>query len=109
MIYPPLPSEKRNRRMPEEQVPATPPKSELIKSDLTTESWREYDFIFNEVQRTYRINNPVTLYLRKTGKEHGSTHRVVDDKGITHCVPAPGVWGCVLRWQAKDLNAPVTF
>jgi len=41
------------------------------------------------------INKPKTLYLRPGG----STHRVVDANGITHCLPAPGVNGCVLRWK----------
>lgn len=66
--------------------------SDLIKSDLTgTEKWREYDF----GGRTYRIDNPVTLFFRKAG----TTHRVVDSNGIVHCVPAPGHFGCVLRWD----------
>ncbi len=57
---------------------------------LTSEPWREYDF----GGRVYRIDSPRTLYLR----EGGMTHRVMDKKGIVHCVPAPGYFGCVLRW-----------
>lgn len=61
----------------------------------------EYDF----GGRVYRIGNPVELYTRPGG----TTHRVVDSAGVVHCVPAPGIFGCVLRWQTKDLNNPVQF
>jgi hypothetical protein len=59
---------------------------------LMDEVYREYDFD----GRVYRINNPKALYYRIGG----NTHRVVDNFGITHCVPAPGYMGCVLRWNA---------
>lgn len=55
------------------------------------EAWREYDFM----GRVYRIDNPVLVQFR----ENGSTHRVTDETGIVHCVPAPGTVGCVLRWS----------
>jgi len=67
--------------------------TELTKSDLTVEEWREYDF----GGRVYRIENPVELWTRKGG----STHRVVDANGVAHCLPAPGQLGCVLRWKQK--------
>jgi hypothetical protein len=73
----------------------------LIKNSIRTEAWREYDF----GGRVYRIKNPKTLYMR-TG---GSTHRVVDGKGIVHCVPSPGTNGCILRWQNKNTSVPVNF
>ncbi len=66
---------------------------------LTDEKAREYDF----GGRVYRIENPVTLYIGST------THRVVDDKGTVHCVPAPGYQGCALRWFPKDPANPVQF
>ncbi len=53
------------------------------------EAWREYDFR----GRVYRIEKPKTIYIGST------THRVVDEAGIAHCVPAPGFQGCVLRWS----------
>ena len=65
----------------------------------------------NFAGRVYRIENPVTLFWRPGG----STHRVVaydpkTDMMVAHCVPAPGVGGCVLRWQNKDPKIPpVTF
>lgn len=62
----------------------------LTEHDISVEAWREYDF----KDRIYRINNPVSLYIRPGG----TTHRIVDSEGITHCVPAPGVNSCVLRW-----------
>ena len=59
--------------------------------DISTEQWREYDF----VGRVYRIDSPKLLYIGKT------THRIVDSVGVTHCCPAPGFSGCILRWQAS--------
>lgn len=76
-------------------------KTGLKQNDITTEAWREYDF----EGRVYRIALPKTLYYR----DGGSTHRVVDYYDVVHCVPAPGVKGCVLRWQNKDKSVPVNF
>jgi hypothetical protein len=73
----------------------------LTKGDLTDEVWREYDF----AGRTYRIDSPVALYQRPGG----TTHRVVDAYDVVHCVPAPGHFGCALRWQTKDPANPVQF
>lgn len=56
-----------------------------------TEDWREYDFD----GRVYRINDPQAVYVG------GTTHVVVDADGVAHCVPAPGVRGCVLRWSGN--------
>ena len=67
--------------------------------DLTIETYREYDF----GGRVYRIENPVAFYYR----EGGSTHRVVDAAGVVHCVPAPGVNGCVLRWRNRSVEGHV--
>jgi hypothetical protein len=66
--------------------------SDLKKIELTgVEDWREYDF----GGRIYRIDQPVSVEFR-----YGSTtHRVTAPDGIVHCVPAPGVNGCVLRWK----------
>ena len=55
------------------------------------EEWREYDFS----GRVYRIDAPVLVEFRQGGE----THRVTDSNGIVHCVPAPGNFGCVLRWK----------
>lgn len=67
--------------------------------DLSDEEWREYDF----QGRVYRIEKPVALYVRP----NGTTHRVVDAAGVTHCLPAPGQLGCVLRWFSP--TKPVSF
>jgi len=66
--------------------------------DLTKEAWREYDF----GGRVYRISEPQTLWIGTT------THRVLAG-GVVHCCPAPGVEGCVLRWQPKNADEPVQF
>jgi len=75
--------------------------SNITRNELTTEEYREYDF----GGRVYRISNPVALFMRAGG----TTHRVLDSEGIVHCVPAPGVNGCVLRWSNKDKTNPVEF
>jgi len=72
---------------------------EMEGKDITCEEWREYDF----GGRVYRINSPKLLYVGNT------THRVVDENDIVHCVPNVGKEGCVLRWKAKDKNKPVKF
>jgi hypothetical protein len=77
----------------------------LLEFDISKEEWREYDFTAGGVQRVYRINKPVTLFIRPGG----STHRVVDDTGIAHCVPGPGFRGCVIRWYNGEGNDPVNF
>ena len=65
--------------------------SELTTIDLSgVEVWREYDFC----GRIYRIERPQAVCFRDGGR----THRVTDAVGVVHCVPAPGVDGCVLRW-----------
>ena len=73
----------------------------LKEFDISHEMWREYDWN----GRIYRINNPITLYLRSGG----TTHRVVDKDGVAHCVPSVGVLGCVLRWQNPPGTKPVNF
>jgi hypothetical protein len=74
---------------------------DLVKGDIRDEQYREYDF----GGRVYRINDPVALVFRKGG----STHRIVDRYNVVHCVPAPGVNGCVLRWCNRDGADPVAF
>jgi hypothetical protein len=75
--------------------------SELVEKDLSVEAYREYDF----GGRVYRIDRPVSLFYRPGG----TTHRVVTADGVAHCVPAPGVGGCVLRWMDFDTSEPVKF
>lgn len=69
--------------------------------DISKEMWREYDFN----GRVYRIDKPALLFW-----ESGhTTHRVVDQNGVVHCVPAPGTGDCVLRWKNADPLKPVNF
>ncbi len=68
----------------------------MNSKDISMEEWREYDF----GGRVYRITSPVRLWVGDT------THRVLDALGVTHCVPTPGSYGCVLRWSDP---AGVTF
>jgi hypothetical protein len=73
----------------------------LSEFDITTEKWREYDF----GGRVYRIDNPQTLFIRIGG----TTHRVLTEDGVVHCVPAPGQNGCVLRWANRNKKKPCEF
>lgn len=75
--------------------------SQVTGQSIETEQWREYDF----GGRVYRIEAPKSLYTRPGG----TTHRVVDSNDVVHCCPAPGLQGCVLRWQNKDVKVPVNF
>ncbi len=75
--------------------------SELIERDLRAEAWREYDF----GGRTYRITRPQALYMRP----NGTTHKVLDEQNVIHCLPAPGYCGCVLRWSNRPGVVPVQF
>lgn len=67
--------------------------------DISSELYRTYDFN----GRVYTIENPQVLYIGNT------THRVVDAKGVVHCLPAPGHFGCVLRWESRNPATPVSF
>jgi hypothetical protein len=75
--------------------------SETKRYDLEGVLWREYDF----QGRVYLITNPIAFWHR----EGGETHRVLDDKGVVHIVPAPGHFGCVLRYKKADGFEPVKF
>jgi hypothetical protein len=88
----------------------------LIKRSIDSELWREYEW--DEIRMdtegnmcrtgarvTYRIEAPKLLFIRPGG----STHRIVDDKNVAHCVPAVGLLGCVIRWFNGDVEVPVNF
>ncbi len=70
--------------------------------DLSEEAYREYDIPGRP--EPYRIDNPVTLFTRPGG----TTHRVLDNEGVVHCIPFPGN-GVVLRWAPAAGKAPVKF
>lgn len=73
---------------------------DLITRAIIDEEWREYDF----GGRVYRIENPKTLSYRP----NGTTHRIVGEGNVVHCVPSPGIGGCVLRWHTKP-NCPAVL
>lgn len=64
--------------------------------DVSDEEWREYEWEDNGKMYMYRINKPRRLFFRQTG----TTHRVIDENKVVHCIPAPGNRGCVLRWYS---------
>ncbi len=80
-------------------------KPAIVQGDLSDEEYREYLWSFNGESHSYKIDNPKTLYTRPGG----STHRVLGADGLVYCLPAPGVWGCVLRWKPRDPANPVKF
>lgn len=55
--------------------------------------------------KTIRIENPVSLIIRKGG----STHCLVAEDGWTYCYPAPETGKSVIRWQAKEGCGPVAL
>ena len=91
--------------IPSQRIAALKPVEGLIgPKDLTVEEWREYDFD----DRVYRIESPVAFYYRPGG----TTHRVITADGVVHCVPAPGVNGCVLRWKNHGVEGgadPISY
>lgn len=91
---------------------AEKPGTELIEHDISGERWREYQFreVSGDRLTVYRILDPVKLFLKKyPDGTPGTTHRVLDARGVMHCVPAIGQLGCVLRWEPKDPAKPVWF
>jgi hypothetical protein len=57
--------------------------------DISPEQWREYIFS-NDF--SYRIENPIILYIQK----ENHLHRVIDKSNISHSIQ-PG-WK-ILRWK----------
>lgn len=75
----------------------------LTVRDLSGEVWRKYIFASGVV---HFIEGPVKLYTRPGG----TTHRIVDAKGIVHCIAFPGPNGdTVLQWSPKNDSVPVAF
>ena len=84
---------------------------EMIKKDISTEEWREYEWIIpqTEKKRVLRIDYPLNLYYEKGSSCHVITHGADDGKMESICVPAVGHYGCVLRWRGRKDAADVTF
>jgi hypothetical protein len=91
----------KQQRQLKKELEVEKKKGKLKKVSLKEEEWREYDF----EDRIYRINEPKELYLY----QGCTTHRIVDSKGLVHCLPAPGHRKCVLRWKPKNSKKPVQF
>lgn len=73
----------------------------LTLGDISDEAVREYE---THGVGTYRIENPVGVYMRPGG----STHRVVDRNGVAHCIAFPNDGKTVLRWKNKS-GIPVAW
>lgn len=69
--------------------------------DISSELVRE---IVTE-KGVYSIPYPVALITRPGG----STHRVVDAGGTSHCYAAPETGKSVLRWKNRKGVSPVSF
>jgi hypothetical protein len=79
----------------------------LIEMDISKELYREYEWSepVSGKRITYRIENPIKVFFYRGC----TTHRVVDNKNVAHCVPAIGFYGCVLRWKNSDEKTPVNW
>ena len=75
-------------------------KEEFFVGDLRDEEWREYHIEGRKFP--YRINRPVTLYMRKGG----TGHRVLDADGIVHWIPMKNT---LITWKPKNINDPVKW
>ena len=73
---------------------------QYIVKDSSLELWREYE----HGGVIFRIDNPICMIIRKGG----TTHRIIDDKNVSHCHPIPGN-GCALRWFNGENKSPVQF
>ena len=62
---------------------------------LENEEWRVYDLPTGK----YVVTNPKTLWVGET------THRVLDEEGIVHCV----LRNVPIRWCPRDPKNPVQF
>ena len=71
----------------------------LAFSDLTDEQYREYIFPSGVV---VRINNPIALNVNS--KSGG--HRVLDDAGVSHYIPAGWVH---LQWLVEEGKPAFAF
>lgn len=88
------------------QPPVVAGKQLVGPLDLSDEAYREYEMGPVAARFTYRIDNPKQLFYRLGG----TTHRVVDAAGLTHCVPAPVEGGTtILRWQGRSAETAVSF
>lgn len=72
---------------------------EYTIGDLSNEKTRVY--VNPETGFEYVIEGPIALVIRNEGK----THRVVDARGIVHCVPRN--W--IIQWLPKDPTRPVNW
>lgn len=73
--------------------------SGLVSMETADELYREYDFKdpHSGDSRVYRIDNPATVEYQLAG----TTHRVTDQNGVTHILPAPGFCACVVRFKMR--------
>lgn len=70
--------------------------------DISHEAYREIHYTNGHV---HRIDDPVSLVIR----QGGSTHRVVDAKGVVHCYVAPESGKCTLIWKSRNPARPMEF
>lgn len=65
--------------------------TDLEFSDISSEQWREYQFLGGE---TIRIDAPLKLNVSES-----RNHRIFDAHGISHYIPAGWIH---LKWKVKD-------
>jgi len=65
--------------------------SDLDFTDISSEQWREYQFLGGE---TVRIDAPLKLNVSES-----KGHRIFDAQGVSHYIPAGWIH---LKWMSKD-------
>ena len=73
------------------EEPAFNNATDLVFADISSEHWRESEFLGGD---TVRIERPLRLNVSESGG-----HRIFDAKGVSHYVPAGWIH---LKWGAKD-------
>lgn len=73
------------------QTPEFKNGTDLEFTDISSEQWREYQFLGGE---TIRIEAPLKLNVSESGG-----HRIFDAKGVSHYIPAGWIH---LKWTVKD-------
>lgn len=94
-----------SRKMVETLVDPIQPKPEQTTvmggmefKDLSDEIYRTYEFPDGKIVKIYK---PLKLNVSKSGG-----HRVLDEKGISHYIPAGWIH---LQWKVKDGKSPFAF
>ena len=86
------------------QMPEYTDNPDLIFQDISTELWRKYQY---PQGLEVKIQKPVAVCVSNKHRDFGGNgHRIVDDRGVSHYIPAGWIH---LSWQAKEGAKPYNF